>query len=350
MVMLAHCNRLLPWQFSKYIYVYTGFTGVELFFVLSGFLIGSILFRSFYNETIPVGTQLKNFWISRWLRTLPLYYLLLLFNFLFYNYALKLPAGNWRYLFFLQSIHWPTTNFLHPGFFGESWSLAVEEWFYLLFPLLIFQIAKFSRGNEGLKRVLFCTIVFIIIELILKFWVAYTTNFYWGNVMYKPTILRLDSCAYGIILACIVHFNPQFKISKVGMWIIIPLLILMVLLCLYQIYLPDLINYRIVKVIVFPANSLFCVLAINYFRNISIRNEVFKKTIVILSLCSYSLYLIHLPIETTLNGLVLHAGLPKNLALFLYFILPVAAAFLMFRFFELPVLNYRNSILKKPLN
>ena len=112
-----------------------GVIGVELFFVLSGFLIGGILID--LAETSPplAGAAVRTFWVRRWMRTLPAYYLFLVF-FLWWDPASpELSIGDrfWHYGFFVQNLAWPC-----PWFFAVSWSLAVEEWFYVLLPVAIF--------------------------------------------------------------------------------------------------------------------------------------------------------------------------------------------------------------------
>ncbi|HXQ82116.1 MAG TPA: acyltransferase [Opitutaceae bacterium] len=112
----------------------TGDFGVNLFFVLSGFLIGGILFET--GESLRSPRIVAGFWLRRWLRTLPNYYL-----FLGINVLVWLPFRRPHvvrqvvppFLVFAQ-------NFAHrPGwFFIESWSLCVEEWFYIFFPLALF--------------------------------------------------------------------------------------------------------------------------------------------------------------------------------------------------------------------
>ena len=96
-----------------------GVLGVEIFFVLSGFLIGRILLNQFsvaYNKA-----KLQYFWVRRWFRTLPNYYLILLLNIaiLFYI-GRELPDSLWQYFFFLQNAFSAMDIF-----FTESWSLPI---------------------------------------------------------------------------------------------------------------------------------------------------------------------------------------------------------------------------------
>src|SRR4051812_45813147 len=100
-----------------------GFVGVEIFFVLSGFLIGQILVRDF---AAPADSRIIfKFYLHRWLRTLPLYLLVLIVKDLCEDGGTHL-----RFYFFSQRNSDLT-------FFPVSWSLQIEEWFYLLLPLFL---------------------------------------------------------------------------------------------------------------------------------------------------------------------------------------------------------------------
>jgi len=101
--------------------------GVDLFFVLSGWLIGSL----YWKEHIRFGSvQLWQFWLRRWCRTLPPYFAALTLAWVAVHFY-RDQGFNWHYLFFLQNYQ-PRLEF-----FSISWSLCIEEHFYLLVPLLL---------------------------------------------------------------------------------------------------------------------------------------------------------------------------------------------------------------------
>lgn len=141
-----HVNPMSPFLFWAWSFV-------DMFFVLSGFLIGKILQRGISEGNF----SLKNFWIRRILRIWPVYYLTLA---LVVVWALLSPALHLspealiQSLFFLQF----TGAYLHPGadwnnmvwqflpWFSHSWSIAVEEQFYLLLPVLFWLVGVRARS------------------------------------------------------------------------------------------------------------------------------------------------------------------------------------------------------------
>jgi peptidoglycan/LPS O-acetylase OafA/YrhL len=103
------------------------------FYRASGFLIGTILLNKSMERKFSMR-ELMKFWLRRWFRTLPAYYLML--GIIILCSALgntPLPSKIELYGIFSQNI-----ITVHPAFFPEAWSLSVEEWFYLLVPFMVF--------------------------------------------------------------------------------------------------------------------------------------------------------------------------------------------------------------------
>ena len=183
--------------------------GVELFFVLSGFLIGGILIRLADEGRLQAFDDVWGFWRRRWFRTLPNYYLFLALHLLWRTWVLGFPdqvATNWEYLFFVQNLRHP------PGyFFPETWSLAVEEWFYFLFPLLLWMALRaFPRPAHAWIAVI---ALFLVVPTALRFWDAARMESFidpadfaaqrgvWHRLIRMTVTLRLDVVMYGVIAA-----------------------------------------------------------------------------------------------------------------------------------------------------
>ena len=117
--------------------------GVDLFFVLSGFLISRLLFAE-YKSTRALS--LKRFWIRRGFKIYPAFYAFLIVTTVFVlaeRFPMKLFFGE---IFFLQ-------NYL-PHIFTHTWSLAVEEHFYIALPLLLLLLIRLSLNSENPFRAL----------------------------------------------------------------------------------------------------------------------------------------------------------------------------------------------------
>lgn len=172
--------------------------GVDLFFVLSGFLIGRIYFRSQKEKDFSIW----RFWRSRWWRTLPPYYAALL---LYFCVSLKFSGNsvNWRYLFFLQ-------NYTGVTGFGPSWSLCVEEHFYLALPLLGWLVQKVL----GRRSFLWLLPLAALLPLSLRvgyvlLWGALPRDWYW------MTHFHSEGLVLGLFLAYLfVYYQPLWAKAR----------------------------------------------------------------------------------------------------------------------------------------
>lgn len=148
--------------------VYMGITGVEIFFILSGYLIGTILIKNFKD-----GCTLKKakiFLIRRWFRTIPNYLLFLLINLLvfYFTHDSDFTTSRMTSLFFHHLTF--TQNFSSyeiTTFFPESWSLSIEEWFYVLIIFTIGLYVKvFQRTPQ--KAIQYACLSLLIIPFLLR--------------------------------------------------------------------------------------------------------------------------------------------------------------------------------------
>ena len=161
--------------------------GVDLFFVISGFLIGGILLKA--------GKQASSmaiFYFKRIMRIWPIYYLLL--GIIFYLGGGISVFGDipyWSFFLFIFNF-WESVGLnLHPAF-GPLWSLAIEEQFYLVGPLLFFLLEK--------RKLMYLTAAWFIISPFLRLTLMLHTEL----DTWRFTPVRLDGICTGIFLAILV--------------------------------------------------------------------------------------------------------------------------------------------------
>jgi peptidoglycan/LPS O-acetylase OafA/YrhL len=162
-----------------------GGRGVDLFFVLSGWLLGHQLLTELRDTG---GLNVTRFWFRRWLRTLPAYYVVLALTLGWQVLARSNFSPQWGYFVFIQNYQreWP--------YFGVSWSLCVEEHFYLLVAPALLLFFRFPWMR-------FLIFVLLLLPSICRFMGWY------ANI--AETHVRYDQCAVGVILASAQVFAPR---------------------------------------------------------------------------------------------------------------------------------------------
>ncbi|BDI30444.1 acyltransferase [Capsulimonas corticalis] len=180
-----------------------GWSGVDLFFVLSGFLVGGLLFK----ECLSTGRlDVRRFFVRRIFKIWPSYYLFLIYLAVRMHFTSdEERAGTSRSLI-PNLLHYQ--NYIVP-FRGHTWSLAVEEHFYLILPLLLVFLTSRAKDAEKSLRV-FPWIVGAVAVICLG--LRYLTSFHtpWAQVThYFPTHLRIDSLFFGAALAYVYHARPE---------------------------------------------------------------------------------------------------------------------------------------------
>ncbi|MFM2017398.1 MAG: hypothetical protein RL007_1054 [Bacteroidota bacterium] len=272
-VVLFHFDHLLPF----------GNSGVYLFFVISGFLVGGILVRKYQNRNIKFG----RFILERGFKIWPSYFVFLIGGGIiaYYTYSDSHPHAyiplkeSARYLLFYRNYtgapdHW---NFDH------VWTLCIEEHFYILLPIALLILLK--SGKPTTKTVLIFAIALAISSILSK---CLTFMYYPGKPITTPTHNSLDGFAYGIIIYCLrelkIIFSPIVKHACISTGVIL-LISLGVLQSTSQ-YIPEYQN--ILLGILTPAAFAMITLGV-----IEFKFERFKF-LRIISYYSYNLYLWHL--------------------------------------------------------
>ena len=306
-----------------------GGIGVEIFFVLSGFLIGGILFRDLDKKN-SFGITLKSFWTRRWLRILPLYYLIIAIKFVFFDRSV-----GWNilyYVFFLQN------NFYGISFLDVSWSLVIEEWFYIFTPIFLFAVTYFLKSE---KKVFFSMLVFILFVNVIRCVYVLKGNVSYGGVNGNFPF-RFDSLFLGVVLSFLKHKNWLLFNRMNSKLVFISGISLFVAYLAYYWNMANPIN-RIDQCF-FPRTLGFFILpfsialTIPFMANLKVPSDqsVFQKLffhfVNTTSILTYGIYLIHPFVFSLEINLLLEIGITYCIA------------WLVYRFFENPILKYRDKI------
>ncbi|NHZ39506.1 acyltransferase family protein [Massilia aquatica] len=183
-----------------------GWIGVDLFFALSGYLIGNQIFAAMRS---PRAFSLARFYGRRALRTLPVFYVMLAIYYCspWFRAGLELPPL-WRFLTFTQNIN------LAPGTaFSHAWSLCIEEQFYLVLPALALAIASLRgslRWSWGAIAVAIVAGMLVRATIWRELVVGHphgSRNYY--QYIYYSTLCRFDELVAGVALALLKNFHPR---------------------------------------------------------------------------------------------------------------------------------------------
>ncbi len=345
MVMLSHTGYLVEQHWPQFPHV-PRMDWVGIFFVLSGYLIGHILLEG----TAAKGKKLPrfmDFMQRRWLRTLPNYFLFLLLNILLVYLGLApgmLSHSTAAYAVFMQNFHIPLDLF-----FWESWSLAVEEWFYLLFPLMVFGLIGWAAIDRQRAYGITCT-AFIALPVLARWSIGphVVNDDTWTLWVHKLVITRLDAPGMGMLAAWIAAQWPRpWRAIRFPAFIIG----LAVLLRLGGMHFSDSPGFMLVgyESIYAAAIALLLPLLASW-RSAGPLNAPLRG----LSLITYSLYLAHLPMLYLFGKYVPHPiAWLCALQFALFTSATVAVATVIYLVWERPFMRLRNPMgrwLRKQFN
>lgn len=320
-------------------YLPSGWLGVDVFFVLSGFLITSLLISEYHkSQTI----NLKNFYIRRFLRLLPaLILLLIIVNIISLTQSTEIQqqtqldsifaltyTSNWYFAF----------NPSPPLYLQHTWSLAIEEQYYLFWALIV---AVMLAKEMGVKRLMILAIAVALASFIWRLFLIFPLEASHERI-YFGLDTRLDGLLLGSALGCFVHTywyqRIQTKIKDgVNNYLAIASLVALPLMARYGaktlisefIIIIPLVNmitlYLILYLIAQPKNRLIAIL----------ENPILVR----IGKLSYGIYLYHIVIIRIFGGML---EIPQDLKFIIVFILTIILAEISFRLVESPILRLKH--------
>jgi peptidoglycan/LPS O-acetylase OafA/YrhL len=175
---------------------HAGWVGVDLFFVLSGFLVSGLLFREYQKRG---RVRVTRFLVRRGFKIYPAFYMFLLITAVYGGHR-DAAAGDWlAELFFFQSYH--------VSIWDHTWSLAIEEHFYLLLALAVFFIVRRARGFDVVVPAVATIGIAALIARVLTVGVHPDPQ-QLHRYLY-PTHLRIDALSFGVLLSYWYCFHRE---------------------------------------------------------------------------------------------------------------------------------------------
>jgi peptidoglycan/LPS O-acetylase OafA/YrhL len=347
-----------------------GWTGVDLFFVLSGYLIGGQLLGGIARASLhssgaspgstlprsaPSPISFRDFWIKRFFRIIPVYLVVLLLYFTIPAFTERghLPPL-WKFLTFTQNFG---LDLRTGSTFSHAWSLCIEEQFYLLLPLVVMALIKW----KGWKNAGWLLAVLFILGFVIRIWSWHhfitplsqegredefgPLYFKW---IYYPTYNRLDGLLFGVGLAALLHFRPLIwqRLTRYGNGL---LLASLVLLAAAYFLCRDMYTFQ-AAVFGFPLVSLaYAVLVLAALSPGCILCRWSSRFSGFIAAISYSLYLTHKQVIHLCHTWLGRHGLDNDNALLFWIclVLSILAAWMLRWAIERPFLRLRDRLLGK---
>ena len=271
-----------------------GWMGVDLFFVLSGFLITSILL-----QTKGEKGFFKNFYARRILRIFPLYYVVLALT--VYFMPVLEPEANAQTLatlpiFLIYQQNWLLITGDFPSLYLlVTWSLAIEEQFYLFWPLTVYFFEKKKLAWVSVGIITLSSLIRIV--AILLYEDAHNAHVF----TYYSTVTRLDALAFGALIALAFRESELWKkrLSKMAL----PALLVTISLVLVAVLQPNsyqVINNNWVRTIGYTLLAMMggsaVVISLTQNEDSLLRRLFRNKALLFFGKYSYAIYLIHPPI------------------------------------------------------
>jgi peptidoglycan/LPS O-acetylase OafA/YrhL len=245
----------------------------------------------------------RDFWLRRWFRTLPNYYLFLLVNILLVELAFGPGRYSWQHAFFLQNLAWAEEM---PFFFPEAFSLAIDEWFYLVLPLLV-GLAAMAWRSSTRNAFIVATLLLIVLPTVARGLASPPSevdgNAFkdWDERFRRVTIYHLDATGWGVLGAIVSRWHggawkaQQGRRAAIGVAGMVAGLAL-----LWGFYVEADLVMRFARVVNVASLTLIgsgTFLALPWVAGIpAAASKAVHWTVDHISQYSYSIYLLHLPL------------------------------------------------------
>ena len=339
LVVFGHGNNLLSAKTKEQLSFFQP-DGVTVFFVLSGFLIGGILIKTIENNGISFKV-LSDFWRRRWLRTLPLYYIVLtILICLSYFFTTGFDIKDTRqFFFFLQNL-----DKAHSFFYSVSWSLSIEEWFYLLVPVLLFSLIMLSRSTTA-NAVFLSAAIVILWSVCFRYYryehILVNNPETFDTWFRRPVITRLDSIMFGVIGAYLFYFKKTFWVQHKNIFFIAGLVLHVAIRIVAWLFFQRSAFYHCNLSFLFEAIANLMLLP--FFSQLMAGKTIVYKSITYLSLISYSMYLLHA--QVVIDWILIKIPqqyLPSLLVRYLfYWSVTILLSILSYKYIEVPFMKIR---------
>ncbi len=336
LVVHAHGSYMLDGTFMDGFPWFRFARGVDMFFVLSGFLIGYSFIKIQNNDNGKLKfSKVHNFWRRTCFRILPNYFLLMLVNYILVKSNIingDLNQLSYKNIFFIHNLTGPSH-----GFYWESWSLSVQQWFYFLFPLLFMFLLRISEPKKGLLIIIFFS---VMLPLLYRISISdQQVDMFWWDVKFRKVVVtRIDTIFYGVFAAGIKFYYPQFwkKIS-------FPSLIAGLAIIFTLAYMPLKANDFFAKTFffsVFPVGIMLLFPVCDRIKNF----RTFGGGVMVthISLISYAMYLLnllfaqiiqlHFPVRNPTDGIIKYG---------LFWIVVIVCSTILYFFYETPLTKLR---------
>lgn len=337
LVLLSHGRRLLfPIFPDAQLFKFGGFLGVEIFFVLSGFLIGSIIIEK-SSQSDSRWRWIPKFWGRRFLRTYPNYLLFLLLNWLIIDtWRPESTPDLWRYMTFTQSLLSP-----HPGFFGEAWSLVIEEVFYFFIPVIMF----FTWRGSAVQALLVTLFILLGSSLMMRTIFVYSDPELTFNQVRSTALLRLDSIMIGVLTSYFYYHGKLWRDRIIKVAPFLSLLLIPVIIISMQ---PDEVmdDSIFLKVSLFPIANIAAAGLLVFGMNMRV-NNLFYRLVRPVARWSYSAYLVNLLVLSAMGFYLPQVTADTAVLYWLGFIVTtLTLSAFTYNFFERNILLWRDHWIK----